>query len=108
MKKTEIYYRLQFTDNYMQKFANSIDEFTQKNTSMALLVDVKKIVQDLINTYYARSINIPSQKEFNLKAIKELSKTQFIKETIIIEYIDDLELIGLNIPEIKESSLEGK
>ena len=79
MKKTEIYYRLQFTDKYMQKYANSIDEFTQKNTSMALLVDVKKIVQDLINTYYARSINIPSQKEFNLKAIINNKITRYIK-----------------------------
>lgn len=107
MKKTEIYYRLQFTDKYMD-IASSRDEFIQKNTSMALLVDVKKIVQDMIDDYYQLKLKKVIMDSHYKKAIKELSKTQFIKETIKIEYIDNKELIGLNIPEIKESSLEGK
>ena len=244
MRKTEIYYRLLFTDKYIEKFGDDRIRFIQKNTSMALLVDIKKIVQDLINYYYEKSIKLEDeyrnsyakggeifmevdlrgindedyfderdwkyknhptdlatkdlfkllskngieinntkkwgtkgygeelvndkgdkqthhiyrfslndvknkdkflsdlnklsdkhkvlstpQKKFRFakggrlddgsceyedecgiyqQAIRELALTQFIKETTIIEYIDDLQLIGLNIPEAKESSLGGK
>tara|TARA_R100000329_G_scaffold102145_1_gene84135 strand:- start:37 stop:507 length:471 start_codon:yes stop_codon:yes gene_type:complete len=101
MKKTEIYYRLKFTNKYMDKFATSKDEFVQKNTSISSLVDLKKIVQDMINSYYKRSIGAEVNSFIYQEAIEELSKTKFIKETIKIEYIDNKELTVLNIPEIK-------